>query len=335
MNTNEIDVSVYVLTYYHEDYISQAIESILKQKTHYHFEIVISDDCSKDHTRDIVNKYCEKYPGIIRAIFNQKNIGIPKNMFQARCACKGRYIVVLSGDDYWINESKIELQASFLDTHPEYVAVFNGIEMRYDNDQFPYAVLPKKKDRNVEYSIKDYEKGTILRSHGFMMRNFFLSPQGRDYFEQAQRISDKVDDAVDMVLLLQKGKVFILDQITDAHRVVRGNKDQKHNYNSKYKTLEKFQHSIQLLNNMDVFFINNGLHISFEKKYIASLRVAEIDMLISGQIQQYRDIFRTIPSHYLAPFYKNVIIRAIPYAFIFGVTRIFSAIRAMINRKNT
>ena len=73
MTDKQIDVSVYMLTYYHEKYIRQAIESVLSQKTHYNYEIVISDDYSQDGTREILREYQEKYPDIIRVNLNEKN----------------------------------------------------------------------------------------------------------------------------------------------------------------------------------------------------------------------------------------------------------------------
>ena len=67
MSEKQIDVSIYMLTYFHEKYIRQAIESVLAQKTQYTYELVISDDFSQDGTRDILREYAEKYPDIITA----------------------------------------------------------------------------------------------------------------------------------------------------------------------------------------------------------------------------------------------------------------------------
>ena len=94
------DVSVYMLTYFHEKYIRQAIDAVLAQKTHYSFEIVISDDHSEDGTVDILREYEAGYPDIIRINVNETNLGIPGNIYKARCMCRGRYVAVCSGDDY-------------------------------------------------------------------------------------------------------------------------------------------------------------------------------------------------------------------------------------------
>ena len=87
-------VSVYMTTYYHEKYVADAIESILRQKVSFPYEIVISDDCSKDGTPSILKEYEEKY-SFIRIKLNETNIGLSNNMFLAKSMCgKVHYSVV-------------------------------------------------------------------------------------------------------------------------------------------------------------------------------------------------------------------------------------------------
>ena len=206
----KIDVSVYMLTYFHEKYVSEAIESVLGQNTNYTYELVISDDCSKDNTVEIIKEYQRKYPEIIRLQLNEENIGIPRNIYQARCMCRGRYIVALSGDDYWIDDQKLEKEVGFLDEHPEYYSLYNVTEMRNDDCMSAYAIEPPKEYWDRSYTLKDYEKGNTLDSHGFMMRNAFLTEEGRQYFKKSQGISRFVDDAADNFFILKKGPAYIL-----------------------------------------------------------------------------------------------------------------------------
>lgn len=306
------DVSVYMLTYYHEKYISQAIESVLAQKTHYTYEIVISDDFSQDGTCDILREYEKKYPNIIRVNYNETNIGIPANMFKVRCMCRGRYITVLSGDDYWIDRGKIEKEASFLDEHQEYVAVFNRAEMRMNDSKVPYEVVPDQRDPlNREYSLRNYEKCEPLCTHGFFMRNFFLTEEGRAYFAQAREISPYVDDAVDEVLVLRRGPVFFMDITADAHRVVPSTGEKK-NYNSRYSRLEKFTHHIDLLNAMDNRWRSE---IDFSNWYAKFCAVGILGMLVSRDFKGYKPVFESIPDHYKHPFVKGAYIRSVPEMF--------------------
>ncbi len=324
MKVQTVDVSVYMLTYFHEKYVRQAIESILSQRTKYNFEIVISDDCSKDGTISIIKEYLEKYPDIIRAKFNQTNIGIPKNVFQARCMCRGRYIVSLSGDDYWIDSNKIEKLASFLDEHNEYIAVCNAMELRYDDEDIAFRELPLKADRNVAFTLKDYENGKIIYTHGFMMRNYFLTEDGRQYFRQAQEISDKVDDAVDNILLLRKGNMFVLDEVTDVYRVPR-NKEGMNSYNARYSRVEKQKNSIDLLNNLHRIF---GNEINLKKKYTHSFSVALVDMIISHKRKEYMEIYKSIPETYRKPVITGVLVSSIPEAIYFSMNRVIDRLKS-------
>ena len=312
MSVKEIDISVYVPTYFHEKYIRQAIESVLAQKTQYTYELVISDDFSQDGTRDILKEYAEKYPDIIRVNLNEQNVGIPANIYKARSMCRGRYITALSGDDYWINDQKIETEVRFLDEHPQYVAAFNAIELRMDDSTVAYDVIPRDKSQlNREYSLKDYEKCEPLGTHGFFMRNYFLTEEGREYFAQAQQISKFVDDAVDEVLILKKGPVYILDIVTDAHRVVSSTEDKK-NYNSRYSRLEKFGHHIGLLNGMSERW---GDEIDFSGWYAEYYATGFLSMLVSRDFKGYKEVMKTIPSRYKGIFWK-----ALPkmFAFVFN-----------------
>ncbi len=313
----EIDVSVYMLTYFHEKYIRQAIESVLAQNTHYSYELVISDDFSQDATRDILKEYAEKYPDIIRVNLNDHNIGIPSNMYKARSMCRGRYITVLSGDDYWIDDSKIEKEASFLDQNPQYVAVFNAVELRMDNEKTAYGIVPSDKSLlNREYTIKDYEKCIPLGLHGFFMRNFFLTEEGREYFRQAQEISQYVDDAVDEVLILRKGPVYILDIVADAHRVVSSTEDKK-NYNSRYSKFEKFKHHVELLNGMSSRWADE---IDFSGWYAGVYATGFLSMVISSDRDDYKKVIASIPEIYKKPFFQGIYFTSIPkmFTFVFG-----------------
>ncbi len=306
------DVSVYMLTYFHEKYVAQAIESVLAQKTRYSFELVISDDCSQDGTVAILKEYESRYPDIIRVNYNEENIGIPANIYKARCMCRGRYITVLAGDDYWINDLKIENDTSFMDEHPEYSALFGRSQMRMNDSDVPYELVPPLSDPlNREYTIHNYEKCEPLCTHGFFMRNYFLTEEGRAYFGQAREISAFVDDAVDEVLILRKGPVYFMDFVSYAHRVVPID-GTKMNYNSRYSRLEKYRHHIELLNAMDMRW---GDEIDFSNWYAKYTAVGILGMLVSMDIKGYKPVFASIPGKYKKPVLKGVYIRSIPEMF--------------------
>lgn len=121
----EYKVSICCLAYNHSKYIRQALESMIHQKTDFNFEIIVLDDASTDGTQDIIREFCEKYPDIVKAVFqteNQFSKGVPivNAIFYPRA--QGKYIAYCEGDDYWTDMCKLQTQADFLDKHPEYVA---------------------------------------------------------------------------------------------------------------------------------------------------------------------------------------------------------------------
>jgi len=112
-------VSVHMITYNHEPYISKAIEGVINQKTEYPFELIIGEDCSTDGTMEIVLEYQKKYPAIIRVITSDKNVGAYKNNLRTDKACRGKYIAFCEGDDYWHHPEKLQKQVEFLEKHQD------------------------------------------------------------------------------------------------------------------------------------------------------------------------------------------------------------------------
>ena len=111
-------VSVCMVTYNQEAFIDEAIRGVLMQKECI-FELVIADDHSTDGTLAICKRYQEEYPGVIRIIEQKENKGVVGNTKDCLLACKGKYIAVCEGDDYWIDEYKLKKQAAVLDQHPD------------------------------------------------------------------------------------------------------------------------------------------------------------------------------------------------------------------------
>ena len=122
-------VSVSMITYNHEKFISQAVESILMQKVSFDYEIVIGEDCSTDNTRQILLNYQKKYPDKIHLLLPEKNLGAQENSRNTLQACRGQYIAALEGDDYWTDPLKLQKQVDFLEANPEYSGAFHQIQI--------------------------------------------------------------------------------------------------------------------------------------------------------------------------------------------------------------
>ena len=126
-------VSVLCTAYNHEDYIRDALEGFVSQKTNFDYEVIVHDDASTDRTAEIIAEYASRYPDIIKPIFQKENqYSQHVNLYVQILlpSAKGQYIAMCEGDDYWIDENKLQLQIDFLDQHPEYSAcVHNSYEL--------------------------------------------------------------------------------------------------------------------------------------------------------------------------------------------------------------
>jgi glycosyltransferase involved in cell wall biosynthesis len=139
-----------MITYNHEKYITQAIEGVLNQKTNLDFELVIGEDCSTDSTKEIVYKYKKRYPKKIKVITSETNIGIIPNFIRTLNCCKGKYIAICDGDDYWTDPHKIQKQFDFLEAHPDYGLVHTDNDVLYDRTGKIIKSVNKKENKNYK-----------------------------------------------------------------------------------------------------------------------------------------------------------------------------------------
>ena len=103
-------VSVYMLTYNHERFISDAIEGVIAQQCTFPIELIIGEDCSLDNTCGIVIDYQRRYPHLIRVLTSAKNMRAYANAMRCVSAARGKYIAICEGDDYWHNSQKLQIQ---------------------------------------------------------------------------------------------------------------------------------------------------------------------------------------------------------------------------------
>jgi glycosyltransferase involved in cell wall biosynthesis len=171
-------LSVLVITYNHERYIGQALESILTQKTQYPIEIIVMEDCSTDGTRDVIIKYVKRYPGRIIPVFNPVNIGTlnppqQKVTHEGFKRLKGDYIAILEGDDYWSSPHKVQMQIDFLEKNPKFVATsHNTMKIYQDSDKEPHRFLYWENTKST-HDVDDMITYSFFHTSSFIYRNMF------------------------------------------------------------------------------------------------------------------------------------------------------------------
>ncbi|MGC9150359.1 MAG: glycosyltransferase family 2 protein [Microbacter sp.] len=135
-------ITICIITYNQEQYIEQAVESVLAQQYEGTFNIILSDDHSTDRTADICRHYREQYPDRIQFIQSQKNQGVVSNWIQALAHAHGEYIALLEGDDFWNDPTKIQKQSQILDRFPDVGFVFTDFYYQRDNQTTRMQGMP-------------------------------------------------------------------------------------------------------------------------------------------------------------------------------------------------
>lgn len=169
-------VSVAIIAYNVDKYISAAIESVLSQKTNFEFELVIGEDCSTDNTREIILEYQKKHPNIIKPLLHERNLGLTPNSVATQNACTGKYIALLDGDDYWTNDNKLQLQVDFLENNLDYSASSHQSTIVFDDVPGEGGYFGEEKDE--VYKLKDTLQHRKFHTSSLVYRRKFWVQTG-------------------------------------------------------------------------------------------------------------------------------------------------------------
>lgn len=213
-------VSISCITYNHENFIRDAIEGFLMQKTTFPVEILIHDDASTDKTASIVREYEEKYPHLIKPIYQTENQYSKRDGTIGRIQrgrARGKYIAICEGDDYWTDSLKLQKQVEFLKKNSDCSLCFHASKSIRNNNPKDY-ILHRPKD--IPLHNKFEMKHAILGGGGFMATNSMLFH--RKYIQDRPAWMEKtpVGDAPLMLLLASKGKIGYIDEVMSVYRVM-------------------------------------------------------------------------------------------------------------------
>ena len=173
ISINKPSVAVLMQTYNHEKYIAQAIEGVLFQKTNFPVQLIISDDCSKDKTFDIAATFSSKNNVNIQLTQTFQNIGAVANGAQQRqqgidSGCK--YIAICEGDDYWIDDLKLQKQVDYLEANSDAVICFTSIKV-FDDDTQQMVSYWGADTPDIKYTMKELIKGNVAPACSVVFRN--------------------------------------------------------------------------------------------------------------------------------------------------------------------
>lgn len=260
----DIEVSVYCLAYNHEKYIRKALEGFVMQKTNFKYEVVIHDDASTDNTAQIIREYEKKYPDIIKPIYqseNQKSKGVSiKNRFMLP-KMKGKYIAYCEGDDYWIDENKLQLQYDIMERYSDVYMCTHLVQCVNENSSKKEGLIP-----DLKYGLR--ESGIIsseqiakllydLDGYPFHTSSYFLR---REVMESklCNVLSGRINgDSIRVRTAMSLGNIYFINSIMSYRRLWTVG-----NWNSRMKKLDSEKKIAYIIRNIegDILFDDSTEH---------------------------------------------------------------------------
>ena len=211
-------VSIRCITYNHEKYIAQCIEGFLIQETNFPFEICIHDDASTDKTADIIRTYEEKYPKIIKPLYETENQWSKRGDTLTRIVdsmLNGDYIAMCEGDDYWTDPNKLQQQIDYLEGHPNCAVVVHHCSKYNDQTGKNEGTFPKfTVERDVPVEEVILGGGGLFGTNTMVYRREVL-----EYHKLAFWKASPVGDYPTILSCAHLGKVHFIPKVMSVYRI--------------------------------------------------------------------------------------------------------------------
>ena len=218
MKQQEVLVSIRCLVYNHEPYLRQCLDGFVMQKTNFAFEAIVHDDASTDKSADIIKEYAEKYPDIIKPIFetenqySKKDGSIRRIMDDATCKTT-KYIAFCEGDDYWTDPLKLQKQFDFMEANPDYSLCFHPAYVKFENGIQERTLFGEWKE--TDYNGLDIiRQWTIPTASVFFRAKFY----NKKYFEIANDRRFIYGDIVLFEYMSTKGRIKCINEVMSVYR---------------------------------------------------------------------------------------------------------------------
>lgn len=222
--TNEPAVSILCLTYNHEKYIRQCLDGFIMQKTNFPFEVIVHDDASTDNTVAIVREYEEKYPDIIKPIYetdNQYSKGVKITATIMFPKAKGKYLAFCEGDDFWVDPLKLQKQYDAMEQNSDcHLCVCRVLKVE-ENGSHTASSFPDFKMKTGVIKRTAFFK-IISHSYAFQTSGYFLKSEDYRYYANNMPQFAKlcpVGDIPYQLYLGNIGNVYYIDSIMSCYRL--------------------------------------------------------------------------------------------------------------------
>ncbi|WP_051207652.1 glycosyltransferase family 2 protein [Butyrivibrio sp. AE3006] len=263
-----LKVSVIVATYNQEKYIRHTLESIVTQKTDFAFEALVGDDCSTDGTAEIIKEFATKYPEIIVPYIRDKNLGMYGNIPELMTHAKGEYISIIEGDDYWIDENKLQKQVDFLDNNPDYIACY-GRCIIVDENEVRHPEIEAydmfKADKG-DYTIKEFEEYILPGQTATSMFKVIDYKEMGEKFQKANIDVSRIIDRDLILCMMSCGKIYNFGEYFAAYRRMMNVDSGSWSSQNDYYSIDNLLQYLDGLKRMEKMATALGLNLDFDAR---------------------------------------------------------------------
>ena len=273
-------VSIICTNYNKGDWVREAMDSFLNQKTNFDFEIIIIDDASTDHSYEIIQEYQKKFPEKVRTFRNEVNLGITRTWKKVCQEAKGQYIARCDSDDFWTDPLKLQKQVDLLDASTDSLwsnTEFDMVDLDgniFQKDAFANKALPL---------IDSYEEMLVMK--GMTMASTWLVDTALMQDVSAQISDTATDDTFELQLeLFKRTKISFLSDSTTVYRMNLGS-------DSKPMTLETAERRFTGILDSQIKYLNKYPDQDIQRiSHLALVKDRDLDILVFKKDRQIEDL---------------------------------------------
>lgn len=276
MERKEVLVSIICTAFNHEKFIKDAIESFVNQDVDFNYEILINDDCSTDHTAEIIRKYQMLYPDLIFPVFQKENqysqgVKIVRDILVP--LARGKYLAFCEGDDYWIDREKLQKQIDFLENHNKYGVCVHNSKFEYIDSKKSVVKYPTQE---CDLFLKDCVMcgGQSFHTSSLVVKKSIFIERPQSVFQV-----DKVGDYPNSIYYALSTDIHYMGDVMSVYRVGTEGSWTKSIQNNQAHNINTFIQIIAMLEKADEYsqFQFHSLFSKAIEKHNYSLSVAKED----------------------------------------------------------
>ena len=296
----EIPLSIILISYNHEKYIREAIESILMQNVDFEYEIIFADDASTDNTTKIIKEYDKKIKNK-QYLFSKENHGNTYNTWNAIVNCRGKYFIVLEGDDYWIWKEKIKTQYHFLKDNPEYIGV-SDLRCEVNKKGRIITHSPEWVKKECDTNLKDFLNLKFFSCVETMYKNIYKEEANNKKLQEIFTSDKMICDLFQCIYSLKNGNIYLFNKDGAIYRTITSGNNS--NYNSTKKIANISLDHLHILNRIDAYY---NYEVDLKKLYGKFIFPIFANGILSFNLQNYKKAKEIVDKKYIKYFRTHFI----------------------------